>query len=50
MYPAEVRAMARRLKQVGITPNYIRMDEPIWFGHYDKNDGWVERLSIDDLV
>jgi len=50
MFPAEVRAIATRLKNAGITPSYIRMDEPIWFGHYDKNDPWVERLSIDALV
>lgn len=50
MFVGEVRAMARRLKQLGITPNYIRMDEPIWFGHYNKNDSWVQQLPIDDLV
>ena len=50
MFPAEVRVMATRLKKAGITPAYIRMDEPIWFGHYDKNDSWVQQLPIDDLV
>jgi hypothetical protein len=50
MFPGEVRAMAVRLKSLNITPDYIRMDEPIWFGHYDKNDSWTEQLSIDDLV
>ena len=50
MFVGEIKAMARRLQKLGITPNYIRMDEPIWFGHYDKNDSWVQQLSIDDLV
>jgi len=50
MFPGEIGNMAKRLRQAGITPNYIRMDEPIWFGHYNKNDAYCQQLSIDDLV
>jgi hypothetical protein len=33
--PAEIRAAADHLLRLGFEVNYIHIDEPLWFGHYD---------------
>jgi hypothetical protein len=49
-FPAEIRATCEKMQKFGLTVDYLRMDEPIWFGHYNKNDAYVQQLAIPDLV
>jgi len=36
--PAQAQADVNKLQSLGIVPDILIMDEPLWFGHYDKND------------
>jgi len=48
-YTENVTRVAQRLKQLGITPKYLRIDSPLWFGHYDKQ-ALACQYPVDELV
>jgi hypothetical protein len=47
--PAHIASVAAKLKRLGITPRYISLDGPLWFGHYDTGPKAC-RFSIDEAA
>jgi hypothetical protein len=37
--PLEGASATAKLKRLGLPLDYIRLDEPVWFGHYDSDRG-----------
>lgn len=47
--PSDSAAAASKLSRLGIALTYARLDEPLWFGHYDR-DPQACRLSVPELA
>ncbi|HEY1936284.1 MAG TPA: hypothetical protein VGG99_30115 [Acetobacteraceae bacterium] len=47
--PREAAFVAAKLHRLGITPKYIQMDGPLWFGHFDPNSRACQ-TSVEDVV
>lgn len=47
--PAESRATAEKLFRLGIHLSYLELDEPLWFGHYDKGPTACQ-LSVKEIA